>query len=197
MSYPSQGLFPRWPWLISFTDLSDEVVKKLGDNKLVGCPDPTLITIPANSSLVVTDSSIMFASPTDPAGAGKLTITNANLTQSITVSQKNYYYNTAKGLIDFAQTKGIDEAQLNATVPCHYQIAQWQIAFMHWKVCADNVGLNDNVPLMDDKYNSKTKLYYAECMRIQTGIRMEMFYTAAMQQNQTRDGCGQFLIRCG
>jgi hypothetical protein len=193
--YPSQGLFPRWPFSVNYSDLTDEVIKKLGDAKICASPDPALLTISASSYTVVDDPSILYASSNDlTGGVGKLTLKNINSTAAITVSHKNYYYNAVKALIDFAQRKGIDESQLIAVNPCHYQIVQWQIAHIHWRVCADNEGLNDNVSAIDDKYHTKAKGYHAELITIGSQITMEMFYTSAMQQNQTRAGCGQFPI---
>lgn len=186
--YPSQGFFPRWSnWLIDFTDLTDELVKKLGDNKLVISPDPVQIVLSASASSVLTDSSILTTSPNDPGAAkGQLTIKNINSTQAITVSHKNYYYNTAKGLIDIANQKVIDESQLNAVTPMHYILIQWQIAYLQEQVCKDNIGLNDNVDAMVDKYRGKMKDYYAERIAWQGKINYELFNTAAMQQSFTR-----------
>jgi hypothetical protein len=187
--YPSQGLFPRWKnWLIDFTDLTDEFVKKLGDTILCGKPDPTLLTISANSSTVVTDKACLYPSiVNDPTVtvAGQLTIKNNNTTQAISVSHKNYYYNTARALINLAQSKGVDESQLNAVTPPHYNVIQWMIEYLSEQVCIDNIALNVNAETYVNVCEKMAKAHHDKLIGFQGKINYETFNTAAMQQNFT------------
>jgi hypothetical protein len=191
-AYPSIGLYPRWPWLINFTDLSDAVVKKFGDSYLIGMPDEQVNVIAPGGSILLTDSSILTVSPNDPTTpVGKLRIAN-NSASPINVSLKNYYYNVAKALADLANTKGVDEAQVNAVNPPHYMLVQWQIAYLQEQVCKDNVGLNDTVDPIMDKYRGKEKDYHSERVTWTGKINYETFNTAAMQQSFTRAAARTF-----
>ena len=197
MNYPSVNMFPRWSgWLINFTDLTDEIIKKFGDTILTQKPDPNLISLSIGQSMQLTDTSIYQIATTDPsAPVGKLTITNTT-GAAIQVSHKNYYYNTAKALIDLANQKGIDESQLNSVIPMHYIIIQWQIAYLHEQLCADNIGLNDSVDGVADKFRGKKRDYYDMRMDWQKKITYEAFNTASMQQNFTRAVSNGFDISC-
>jgi hypothetical protein len=65
-------------------------------------------------------------------------------------------------------------------------LIQWQIAYIQEQVCKDNVGLNDTVEPMFDKYRGKMKDYHDERITWQGKISYEIFNTASMQQSFTR-----------
>jgi hypothetical protein len=195
ITYPSQGLFPRWKnWLIDFTDLTDEFIKKLGDSVLCGKPDPTLLTISANSSTVVTDKACLYPSVNDPGitVAGQLTIKNNDPTKAISVSHKNYYYQTARALINLAQSKGVDESQLNAVSPMHYNLIQWQIEYLSEQFCSDNIALNVNAETGVNVCKTMAGIHHDKLIGWQGKINYETFNTAAMQQNFTMIGARTF-----
>lgn len=191
-TYPSMGLYPRWPWLIDFSDLCDAVVKKFGDAYLIGNPDEQVNVIASGQSILLTDKSITTISPNDPTTpVGKIRVMN-NAAQPISVSLKNYYYNTAKALIDLANTKTVDESQVNAVTPQHYMLSQWQIAYLQEQVCKDNIGLNDTVDPLLDKYHAKEKDNHNERVAFAGRITYETFNTASMQQSFTRAAARTF-----
>lgn len=186
------GLFPRWPWLITFSDLCDSVIKKFSDTHLIAMPDEQLNVIAQGASVLVRDPSIMTVSPNDPnTAAGYLRIMN-NTAAPINASLKNYYYKTAKAIIDLANTKAVDEAQINAVSPPHYMLTQWQIMYFQEQVCRDNIGLNDTVDPMLDKYKGKAKEYHDQRVEFAGKITYETFNTASMQQSFTRAAARTF-----
>jgi hypothetical protein len=134
------SLYPAWPWLVDFSDLTYAPVKKFGNAYLVANPDPT----------------------------------------------KNYYYNTATALISFANSKGVPVEMMNAVIPPHYIVTNWQIAYLQDQVCLNNIGLS-NVDIKDDMFAKAQHIFHAEMIQLQNQITYELFQTASMQQSYTRN----------